>query len=167
MVPPMVFALLLMAVFALLMARFSSPRHARLADPRPAMPPATLREVTLELLSAMGLSLREQPDVDTLLLTKSEPFGETRYVVMLAGETPVDQAAILEAAETLRGEGAGHGMLIATGELEMAGLAGLDVPLELIDGARFRSLVAQYLPDRLGTLDRYRGFGPAPELQPA
>jgi len=32
------------------------------------------------------------------------------------------------------------------------------VPLTLIDGPRLRAMVAEFLPQRLAELDRYRGF---------
>ncbi len=47
------------------------------------------------------------------------------------------------------------GMLITPGAIETAGLGGLDVELELIDGARLRTLIARHLPAQLGEVDRY------------
>ena len=62
----------------------------------------------------------------------------------------------------VKGEAASVGLLITPFAIARDGLAGLDAPVELIDGNRLRELVAEYLPDRLGELARYRGFGRAP-----
>jgi hypothetical protein len=45
-------------------------------------------------------------------------------------------------------------MLISPGVIDTAGLAGLDVALTLVDGARFRDLVARHLPGRVPEIDR-------------
>ena len=69
--------------------------------------------------------------------------------------------------ESVKGERAAVGMLITPGEIDVAGLAGLDVTLELVDGPRFRELIARYLPHRLAQLERKRGFRPAPPSREA
>jgi hypothetical protein len=156
----LLFTAVLTIFLGLLLARFGSPRRvAPGEDRRPALPRAALRQLTMELCRAMGLSLRPEIGDDNLLVaTRPDPFGDSRYVVVLGPEI-ADQAAVLAAAETIKGEGASQGMLVSAGEIETAGLAGLDVPLELVDRARLRELVARYLPERLRFLDRHRGFG--------
>ena len=95
----------------------------------------------------------------------SDALPETRYVVFVepspAGEV-VDPAVVLELSEWVKNERAAVGMLVTPYSFAQGGLSGLEVPVELIDGARLRQLVATYLPERLPELDRYRGFGRAP-----
>jgi Restriction endonuclease len=168
----LLFAAILGSVLVVLLARYSPPlrlgRPLRgdAADRRPPIPAASLRALTVQLLHALGLSVVEgsEPDERSIVATRREPLGEIRYIVALAPAPPggvVDQAAVVALAEDVKGERAAVGMLITPGEIETAGLAGLDVTLELLDGPRFRELIAQQLPQRLGELDRYRGFGPS------
>jgi hypothetical protein len=158
MVAILLFAVILMAVLAVLIARYAAPRSPMVNDDvRPLMPMTTLRQLTAELLAAMGLEL-EKPvgDERSLIAYRDEPLGRTRYVVTLAPDA--DQAAILSAADSVRGEEASRGLLISPGVIENGGLAGLDVPLDVIDGPHFRQLVARHLPARLDVIDHYRGF---------
>ena len=167
MIAILLFAGVMMAVLVILLARYSAPPMPPVGhDHRPEMPAATLRQLTAELLVAMGMTLESPIDDHSFVALRSGPLGDTRYLVML--EHDADQAAILEAAESVRGEGASRGLLITQGRVDAHGLAGLDVPLEVIDRARFRDLMLRHLPARLPSLDHYRGFGspPRPPLVP-
>jgi hypothetical protein len=167
MIAILLFAGVMMMVLVILLARYSAPAVPPVEnDDRPEVPAATLRQLTAELMVAMGMHL-EKPlgDDRSFVALRSGPLGDTRYLVMLAPDA--DQATILEAAESLRGEAASRGLLITQGRVDAQGLAGLDVPLEVIDRARFRDLMLRHLPTRLEMLDRYRGFGtPQHELVP-
>jgi hypothetical protein len=170
MVAIVLFAAILGGVLLVLLARYAPPivfglkRQPGAADLRPPMPAPSLRALTVQLLGALGLSVEGSgSDERNLLATRREPLGEIRYVVALAPAPPggvVDQAAVVALAEDVKGERAAVGMLITPGEIETAGLAGLDVTLELFDGPRFRKLIAEHLPHRLSELDQYRGFNP-------
>jgi hypothetical protein len=147
----------------LLLARYAPVR--RDGDQRPAIPLKSLREVAAELLTEFGCSVSVDAlgDPRYLSATKREPLGVVRYVVLLSPAPPggvVDQTTVLALAEDVKSERATVGMLITSGSVETAGLAGLDVELQLLDGARFRNLVAYMLPERVRLLDRYRGFTP-------
>lgn len=163
----LLFAAILGVALAVLLARYSLPMGVArrgAADPRPPIPAASLRALAVELLGALGLSVAEdaQSDEHYLVATRREPLGEIRYVVVLAPAPyggVVDQAAVVALAEHVKSERAAVGMLITPGEIETAGLAGLEVELELVDGPRFRELIARHLPRRLAELDRHRGFG--------
>jgi hypothetical protein len=173
MIAIVLFAALFGSLLVVLLARYSPPigrlaraLHGGLADRRPPLPAASLRALTVQLLRALGLTVDEAGESDErwLTATRREPLGEMRYVVVLAPSPPggvVDQAAVVALAEDVKGERAAVGMLITPGAIETAGLAGLEVELELLDGPRFRALVAEYLPQRLGELDGHRGFGAA------
>jgi hypothetical protein len=159
MIAILLWAGVMMAVLVVLLARYSAPRPALTdGDNRPAMPPGLLRQLTTELMVAMGMQL-DKPlgDDRSLVAWLDDPLGRTRYLVTFANSA--DQETILATAESLRAEGASRGLLITLGEIEADGLAGLDVPLEVINAPRFREMVARYLPARLPMVDRYRGFG--------
>jgi len=159
------FAAIMAGGLAVLLARFAPPvvLKRRRPDARRPIPLSTLRSLTIELLTKLGMTLDEECSEErTLMLTKREPLGELRYVVVLdpaPANDVSDQATVLLLAESVKVEKATTGMLITPGEIETGGLAGLDVPLEFIDGRRFRALVAENLPHRLPVLDHYRGFG--------
>jgi hypothetical protein len=179
MVAILLFAAVTVGVLGVILARWSPPSQlmrSYRADPRPPMPPDKLRALTVELLRAMGYTEERTLEGEALLCTRRDALGETRLVALvpsISDEGVVDQPTILAALETVRAEGAARGLLITVGELETAGLAALDPILELIDGPRFRRLVARHLPTRLDELDRYRSFndllaGPlAPRPTPA
>src|SRR5262249_10942572 len=78
----------------------------------------------------------------------------------------VDAARVLELAETVKSErGVAVGILMTPYSIAAAALPGLDVALQLLDGARLRALVAEYLPVRLREIDGYRGFGVADPIE--
>ena len=162
-----IFAAVAVAGLVLLLARYGAPIAGERADRRPPMPLASLRTLTIQLLGALGFSVAAEPDSDQrcLVATRREPLGEIRYVVILAPEPRggvVEPTAVLELAENVKGERAAAGILVTSGAIDTAGLAGLEVELELLDGPRFREMITQYLPERLGVLDPYRGFGAVP-----
>ncbi len=169
MIAILLFAAVIVGALGFLLARYAPPiarglRHGSAADPRPRMPVAALRALTVQLLGALGLSGGDEAAADdrSWMATKREPLGEVRYMVVLAPAPPggvVDQAEVVALAESVKGERAAGGVLITPDRIEVAGLAALDAPIELVDGPRFRELVAQYLPHRLGELESYRGFG--------
>ena len=168
----LLFAFATAGVLAFLLARYAPPiarglQHGGAPDRRPRMPVATLRALSVQLLGALGLSGGDEPDSDerNWMATKPEPLGDLRYVVVLAPEPPggiVDQATVVALAESVKGERASGGVLITPDRIEVAGLAALDAPIELVDGARFRELVAEHLPHRLSELAPYRGFDATP-----
>lgn len=172
MIAILLIAALIAAALVLLLARYAPPigvrswRRGSVSDRRPLMPLPLLRQLTVDLLGALGLTVVEEPtqNVRRLMATKREPMGEMRYVVVLDPAPRnglVDQAAVLALAQDVKSERTAVGMLITPGEIETAGLAGLDVKLELLDGPRFRALIAEHLPGRLHLLDQYRGLGSA------
>jgi len=169
MVGILLLAAILGAALFLLLAGYGPPlfglRRAAAADRRPPIPLASLRALTTQLLRVLGLRVVESDsDAGYLVATKSEPFGEVRYVVALEPAPPrgvAGQASIVALAEAVRSERASVGMLITSGEIETTGLAGLDVKLELFDGPRFRQLIADHLPAALDELDRHHGFSPS------
>jgi Restriction endonuclease len=173
MVAILLFAALGACGLAILLARYGKGRAApRVAlDPRAPLPRATLQTLVSELLEAMGFTLRGAQRAEGCLVgARKDPLGESLYVVVISpasDDSTVDQAEVLAAAETVKAEGGARGMLVAIGEITADGLAGLDVPLELVDRRRLRQLIAEHLPGRLGTLDRYRGFAPAAADEPA
>ena len=164
MIAILLFAGLAVLTLAVLLARFGKGR-VRLrpgADPRPPLPKAVLQTLSVELLEALGFKLMAGGQHEGCLVgARTDALGETRFVVVLSPATDdslVEQAEVLAAAETVKAEGGARGMLITVGEIETRGLADLEVPLELVDRQRLRQLIARHLPDRLSTLDRYRGF---------
>jgi hypothetical protein len=167
----------LMAVFALavLLARYATnptlvrAEEAERARPdrRPRLMPSELRSLVIELLDALGLEVREEELVgsDRRLVARerSAPLGGSRYLVFVIAQPPgdlVEQVQVLELAEAVKAERGAVGLLVTPYAIDADGLAGLEVPIELVDGRRLRELVAEYLPERLRVLDGYRGFAP-------
>jgi hypothetical protein len=159
-------------VLILLLARFGGPlrltrrRPRTQRDPRPGIPPSSLRALTVELLGALGMTIIDRPETEAVLLaSRHDELGDSHYLVVLAPAPRggvVDPQTVLELVESVKAEHAASGMLITDGEIDATGLPSLEVPLELVDGPRFRRMIADHLPERLSQLDRYRGFGVAP-----
>jgi hypothetical protein len=147
MLASVLFALVMMVILALLLARYA-PRPRSVAR----LSPSVVRSLTLELLPAMGYE-PEAWDENVLIATRKDELGDSRFVAVLA-DSDVDQAGVLAAAESVRSEGAVRGMLISPGLIDTSGLAGLEVALTLVDGAQFRELVARHLPNRVPEIDR-------------
>jgi hypothetical protein len=170
------FALAFTAALALLLARYApNPAVGRAElrarqgdDPRPRMPAAQLRQLVIELLERLGLSVIEEElrgDERRLVAVRQEPLQGARYVVFIAPHPPgdvVEPPQIVELAEYVKSEWGAVGLLFTPYAIDKSGLPGLEAKLELVDGARLRQLVHEYLPTRLAELDRYRGFGVAP-----
>jgi hypothetical protein len=175
MVAVVLFALIFMSALAVLLARYATnPQVVRAAerdrdrvDRRPRIAPPALRSLVIELLDALGLEVREEEvlGADRLLVAyqRSAPLGGTRYVVLIVAQPPgdqVEQPQVVELAEQVKAERGAVGLLVTPYTIELGGLAGLEVPVELIDGPRLRELVSAHLPSRLSALDGYRGFAP-------
>lgn len=157
MIAVLLFAGLATVALGLLLARFAAPRAKAHHSQVP------LRALTVELLQAMGFTVVGDAG-GYLVAARSDPLGESRLVVVLSDDSLVDQAEVLAAAETVRAEGAARGMLITAGEIESDGLAGLELPIELVDGRRLRQLVAEHLPERLSLFEsRPESFAGRPE----
>ena len=186
MIAIVLFAVIFMFALALLLACFApNPNLSRAGeadrlsnDRRPRLSGGALRELAVALLDQLGLVVVEEEvrgDERRLIAAPKDPDGPSlqasRYVVFLSPSPPgdvVEQPLIVELSEYVKAERAAVGMLITPYHISNAGLAGLDVPIELVDGARLRQLAATYLPARAAQLDRFRGFpSPSGALQPA
>ena len=179
------FAMIFTAALALLLARYATdPAVARaderdrvIADRRPRIAPSALRAIVMDLLDRLGLDVIEEEvrGFDRRLVARqrspeSAPIESARYVVFVVPQPPGDlvgQAEVVDLAENVKAERASTGILITPYAIEVAGLAGLDVPVEVVDGPRLRELIATYLPARLAELDGYRGFAPPTVARPA
>jgi hypothetical protein len=162
-------AILIAMVLSLLLARFGFGAKWSRRGERPRVPPAELRGVVVDLLSALGLTVVEEElrGVERRLVVAHrlgiEPVP--RLVVFVEPEPPGDRVGaevVLELAARVRAEGAAVGLLITPYGIDPEVLrAGVGVPLQLIDGPHLRALVARHLPGRVEELGRYRGFGAA------
>jgi len=176
MIVVILFGIFFAMVLALVIARFApNPRAVDLSlrpppDGRPRLGGEKLRAVTIELLEALGLAVVEEEvagDERRLIAAQArEPaLAQSRYVAFVEPNPPgdvVSQETVVELAEYVKGERAAVGMLITPYAIDRTGLAGLEVPIELVDGARLADMVARHLPARAEELRRYRGFGTPP-----
>jgi hypothetical protein len=124
------------------------------------------RLLVIELLTAMGFQIEREGEGDErrLVALKPDPFGPVRYVAFVEAAPPGDRvevARVLELGEEVKSQRAALGLLFTPFALG-TGVAGVDVPVEIFDGQRFRQLIGRHLPARLGELDRYVGFEPRP-----
>jgi hypothetical protein len=177
MIAIVLFSLVFAAALALLLARFApNPAIRRAAeadrrslDGRPRISPTLLRSLVIDVLAQLGLGVVEEEvigDQRRLIATRQADLPEpaapdARYVVFVEPAPPgdlVEQPLIVELSDYVKAERAAVGMLITPYEISTAGLAGIEVPIELIDGTRLRQLVATYLPSRAAELDHFRGF---------
>ena len=177
MVAIVLFALVFAAGLALLLARYApNPAIERASDAalltpdgRPRITAPRLRSLVVELFAAFDLSVIEEElhGDERRLVAARRPgeLGAARDVALIepppAGDQ-VEQPLILELAEYVKTERATLGLMVTPYCIVRDGLAGLEVPLELIDGPRLRYLVESYLPERLEELDSYHGFQPRP-----
>lgn len=179
MIAVILFGILLAMALVILLARFApNPRavdlELRETDHRPRLGATQLRSLAIDLLQALGLTVVEEEMLGDerrlIAAATAEPeLAHTRYVVFVEPSPPGDvvpQEAVLQLAEYVKSERAATGMLITPYAIDRAGLAGLEVPIELIDGARLAELVQRYLPARAEELRRYRGLGAAPVTAP-
>ena len=152
-------ALVIFLSLAYLLARHAPPKPAALA-----IPAGRLRALVGELLEAMGLSSvtpRYPGDEAQLLAVRKDALREQRYVVLIDAAPygdAVEQPTVEALAEAVKVEKAHSGLLITPYTVPREALSRVEVPVEIIDGARLRQLVAEYLPSRAAELDRYRGF---------
>lgn len=163
------FSIVIAGVLGLLMAASAGRPPARIADSRPPIPGAELRTLTIALLDRLGLEiLEEEPlgeDRRLLAAQRDAELRGARYVVFVAANPRggvVPPSTVVELSQAVEAERATAGLLITPYRIDAAGLAGMEVPIELIDGPRLRALIRQHLPERANELDRWRGFTAAP-----
>lgn len=132
---------------------------------RPRIGPAQLRQLVVDLLDAIGLTIVEEEvhgDERRLVAAQLTPDGRfypTRYVVFVEPTPPGDVVAppcLARLCEYVRAERAVLGMLVTPYRIADGVPAG--AALDLVDGLRLRQLVEKYLPQRVPDLERYRGF---------
>jgi hypothetical protein len=173
------FAGLAFLLLALLLARYGGRPNRLLRDNgagaglsghEPPVLPARFRTLVRELLGVMDITTAPLPGEEQRLSgRRPNHFRDVRYVIFLEPEAPgdlVEQSVLLELAETVKAQGASMGMLVTPYEIDHSGLANLPAEVELIDGAKLRQLFARHLPERLGELEQYRGFGKGGHLLP-
>ena len=158
---------------AAVILRYASGDAVRTASPgrrkdpeRPRMRPAQLRQLVVDLLDAIGLTIVEEEvhgDERRLVVaqvTSEGRFFPTRYVVFVEPTPPDDVVAppcLVELSEYVKAGRAALGMLVTPYRIADGAPAGA-APLDLVDGLRLRQLVEKYLPQRASDLERYRGF---------
>ena len=130
----------------------------------PAIPYETWRMLGIDLLEALGfhIALEHQSATEVDIIARStEPLRAGKFLVHALHSVPgdvVDQATILRLADTVRGDNAAKGILMTPYRIDSSGLGNLEVSLELVDGKRFRELLAKHLPKKLDQIEGYRGF---------
>lgn len=184
MITSILFAGIAFLLLALLLARYGGRPNrlqgheadAGLLGHKPPVSAARFRTLVRELLGAMEITTAPLPGEEQRLSgRRPNHFRDVRYVIFLEPEPPgelVEQPVLLELAETVKAQGASMGMLVTPYEIDLSGLANLPAEVELIDGAKLHQLFAQHLPERLGEVEQYRGFGKGaplvrPTLQPS
>jgi hypothetical protein len=163
------FSIVFAAALGLLMAVSASRPRVPLDESRPPMSGAQLRELVIQLLERLGLSVvEEEPLGEDRRLIAAQRDAElrgARYVVFVSASprgNPVPASQVVELAQSVEAERATAGLLITPYHIDAAGLGGMEVPIELVDGSRLRALIRQHLPERVAELDRWRGFSGAP-----
>jgi hypothetical protein len=163
------FSIVIAGILGLLMAGSAARPAPRIVDPRPPIPGAELRTLTIALLDRLGLEVvEEEPlgeDRRLLAAQRDAELRGARYVVFIAARPPsgvVPPSTVVELAQSVEAERATAGLLVTPDRIDAAGMAGMEVPIELVDGPRLRALIRQHLPERAGELDRWRGFSAAP-----
>jgi hypothetical protein len=134
-------------------------------DLRPRISPPTFRAVVIDLLGKLGLDVVEEElrGAERRLVAVRDGMPEAgRCVVFVESAPPgdlVEGPLVDELAASVRGESGAVGLLVTPYRIEPRGLLPPgDAPVELVDGAKLRRLVAAYLPERLAELDGYWGF---------
>jgi hypothetical protein len=160
-------------VLILLMARYAPHPNANLnivARALPggkAIPYEDFRQLVIDLLEALKLEIviehGEANEVD-IVARSNEAVTGGRFLVHGVWSAPgdiIDQPYVIRLADQVRADGrVSKGILITPYRIVTDGLGNLEVPLELIDGAKLRALVEQHLDaKRLDMLAQYRGFG--------
>jgi hypothetical protein len=166
-------ALALGGLFILIIARYAPHPNehlnliARTAPGARAIPYDDFRALLIDLLEALKLEIvmshGDENEID-IIARSNEAVTGGRFLVHGIWSAPgdvVDQPYILRLADSVRADGrASKGILITPYTIRSDGMGNLEVPVELIDGKRLRSLVEEHLPSkRLDLLAGYRGFG--------
>jgi len=132
-----------------------------------AIPYEDFRVLVIDLLEALKLEIvmthGDEHEVD-IIARSNEAVTGGRFLVHGIWSAPgdvIDQPYILRLADSVRADGrASKGILITPYTIRSDGLSNLEVPVELIDGKKLRSLVEEHLPaKRLDQLAGFRGFG--------
>src|SRR5262245_57541564 len=170
------FALLLLFALALSGRNRPSERTGRWRPRRrPRIESEQLHALIVALLDAMGFAI--ETDIvhgsahdpsQRLVAVEKGALTEARHIVFIEARPPfdlVEPTSVLELAEQVKTEAGATGILITPYAIDRSGVGGIEVPIELIDGARLRQLVILHLPTRLGELDQH-GIGLPEELLP-
>jgi hypothetical protein len=132
-----------------------------------AIPYEDFRQLVIDLLEALKLEIviehGEANEVD-IIARSNEAVTGGRFIVHGVWQAPgdvIDQPYVVRLADQVRADGrVSKGILITPYQILSDGLGNLEVPVELIDGRKLRSLVEQHLDaKRLDLLAQYRGFG--------
>src|SRR3954468_3590295 len=132
-----------------------------------AIPYELFRVLVIDLLEALKLEVvmehGEANEVD-IIARSNEALTGGRFIVHGVWQAPgdvIDQPYIVRLADQVRADGrVAKGILITPYQISSDGLGNLEVPVELVDGLKLRSLVEQHLDSkRLDQLAQYRGFG--------
>jgi hypothetical protein len=147
-----------LAALVALLLRFAPPKKPR-RDARPRIPMPTFRAVVIDLLGRLGLEVVEEELREPGRRLVAVRDGQAGRCVIFVEPSPpgdmVPRPLLDELAESVRGDSGSVGLLVTPYRIQPQSL---DVPVELVDGARLRQLVAAYLPERLAELDGYFGF---------
>ena len=164
--------LLLIAVlsrFARNVPRLDSRADSEMPDERPPIPQAEFERTIGALVGALGLDVVSMSTEDNgtieMMCLDPRPVTGGRLLLRASRATAggqVDAAEVLAFAESVRGDrGALKGIDIAVAGFtdEAYAAAGATPALvELIDGPKLVDLVRQYVPERVGLLERYQSF---------
>lgn len=163
-------------VLILLIARFSpNAASVRLAEQDrldraegaelyPRIPYEKFRHLVLDLLESLGFHVAMEhasKDEIDIICKSTEPLRKARFIVHAIHAAPgdvIDQSRILRLQDAVMSENASRGLLITPYPIDRRGLTTLEADLELIDGAKLRGLIEQYLPKKLDEIEGYRGF---------
>lgn len=167
-----IMAVALGVALLLLLARYAKDpavlraEHAARSDPssrKPQMDPRRLRVVVSELLRCMGLRVIEEeplgrPGASRLVALGRGVLRDTRHIVYIEADPAgrvVEAATLLELAEDVAHSEASVGVVVTPYRIDRSGVAGLEVKLELIDGAALVQLLNGHLPARAAEMQRY------------
>jgi len=130
----------------------------------PGMPFEEWRHLIIDLLEVLGfhIALEHTSGTDLEIIARStEPLRKTKYLVRAilspTGDV-VDQQTVLELFDTVKGEGAGKGILFTPYRIDQSGIHEMASALELVDGPKLRELIEEHMPKKLDAIEGYRGF---------
>jgi hypothetical protein len=167
-----ILALLVVAALWLLLARYSPRPKVKVQSALPRMSAPAFRALVADLLVALGMHIDESdPSASDqrLVALQPGPVAEARHIVFALAQPPGDvvpASEVLELAEAVKAERAVDGMVVTPFAIDATGLGAVEAPLDLIDGARLRALVARHLPAKLSEIDRYAGFSAGSAMPP-